>query len=93
KEIACPEIVYEGIKKQTQTAREQQRSFVKKSAQVIITPKKEPVKVSAGEVVVHQAWGDGTVLNVSGDNAEVDFLSVGRKLLNLRYAPIKTKGA
>jgi len=93
KEIACPEIVYEGIKKQTQTAREQQRSFVKKSAQVIITPKKEPVKVSAGEVVVHQAWGDGTVLNVSGDNAEVDFLSVGRKLLNLRYAPIKSKGA
>jgi len=54
-------------------------------------PKKEPVAVNVGDVVEHQAWGEGTVVIVDGQNAEVDFKTVGIKLLNMRYAPIKRK--
>jgi DNA helicase II / ATP-dependent DNA helicase PcrA len=50
--------------------------------------KKEPVVVNKGDIVNHRAWGTGKVISVDGENAEVEFSSVGPKLLNLRYAPI-----
>jgi len=56
-----------------------------------ILPKREPIVVEVGQVIDHSAWGEGTVVTVNGDNAEVDFKSVGKKLLNMRYAPIKIK--
>ncbi len=56
-----------------------------------ILPKREPIVVEVGQIIDHSAWGEGTVVTVNGDNAEVDFKSVGKKLLNMRYAPIKIK--
>lgn len=56
-----------------------------------ILPKREPIVVEVGQVIDHSAWGEGTVVMVNGDNAEVDFKSVGKKLLNMRYAPVKLK--
>ena len=52
------------------------------------TKRKEPVAVNKGDTVNHRAWGRGKVISVDGENAEVEFNSVGPKLLNLRYAPI-----
>ena len=49
--------------------------------------------ISAGDVVVHDRWGDGTVLSLSGEgdrtSAVVKFPSVGEKTLMLSMAPIK----
>ncbi len=53
----------------------------------------EALGLSAGDVVVHGRWGEGTVLATSGsgENAEatVQFGGVGRKQLLLRMAPLK----
>lgn len=56
-----------------------------------ILPKRDPVAVEIGQTVNHSAWGEGTVVLVSGDNAEIDFKSVGKKLLNMKYAPVRVK--
>jgi len=48
--------------------------------------------LAPGDVVVHRQWGEGEVVAVSGQGdratAEVDFPSLGRKRLLLRYAPL-----
>ncbi len=48
--------------------------------------------LAPGDAVVHRQWGQGEVVAVSGQGeratAEVDFPSLGRKRLLLRYAPL-----
>lgn len=56
-----------------------------------ILPKREAIVVQIGQIVDHSAWGEGTVVSVDGDNAEIDFKSVGKKLLNMKYAPVRVK--
>lgn len=56
-----------------------------------ILPRRDAIVVAVGQTVDHSAWGEGVILTVDGDNAEVDFKSVGKKLLNMKYAPVKVK--
>ena len=53
---------------------------------------KEPVDFEVGETVVHDKWGEGTVIDIEGegDNRQVsiEFASVGLKKLLLSYAPL-----
>jgi len=52
--------------------------------------------ISAGDTVIHERWGEGVVLTVSGmaDDAEatVAFSEVGEKRLLLAYAPLHKVG-
>ncbi len=88
KEIQGVELKFEGVGAK---AGGLERQFVKKMTIEPPKPKKEPLFVEIGEEVIHGAWGEGQVLSKNGEDAEVDFKSVGKKLLNLRYAPIKRK--
>lgn len=47
------------------------------------------IELSAGERVAHSAFGTGTVVDVDGHEAIVMFDGVGRKTLNLEYAPLR----
>jgi DNA helicase-2/ATP-dependent DNA helicase PcrA len=53
----------------------------------------ETLGLAAGDQVVHDRWGDGTVVSASGEGdgaqAEVTFASVGRKKLLLSAAPLR----
>jgi DNA helicase-2/ATP-dependent DNA helicase PcrA len=55
-------------------------------------PEREPIDVSAGDTVIHDKWGEGVVLSVSGagDRAEatISFEDVGEKRILLAYAPL-----
>jgi DNA helicase-2/ATP-dependent DNA helicase PcrA len=52
----------------------------------------EPIDVSAGDTVVHDRWGEGVVVSVSGAGqraeATIAFEEVGEKRLLLAYAPL-----
>ena len=47
------------------------------------------LELSEGDVVRHQAFGDGTVLEVDGDNVAVHFKTKGVKKLNVAFAPLE----
>jgi DNA helicase-2/ATP-dependent DNA helicase PcrA len=53
---------------------------------------RQPVAVAAGDTVIHDKWGEGVVLSVSGagDRAEatISFEDVGEKRILLAYAPL-----
>jgi DNA helicase-2/ATP-dependent DNA helicase PcrA len=53
---------------------------------------RQPVAVTAGDTVIHDKWGEGVVLSVSGagDRAEatISFGDVGDKRILLAYAPL-----
>jgi DNA helicase II / ATP-dependent DNA helicase PcrA len=55
-----------------------------------------PIEISAGDTVLHDRWGEGVVLTVSGRGtdaeATVRFEEVGEKHLLLAYAPLKKVG-
>jgi len=52
-----------------------------------------PVQVSPGDTVLHEKWGEGVVLTISGSGgdaqARISFQDTGEKLLILAYAPLK----
>ncbi len=52
-----------------------------------ISPSAQSLK--AGQKVFHKLYGEGMVLNVNNGNADVLFVSVGKKTLNLRFAPLQ----
>jgi DNA helicase-2/ATP-dependent DNA helicase PcrA len=58
--------------------------------------RREPVQVAAGDSVMHDRWGEGVVLTVSGSGtdaeATVRFEEVGEKRLLLAYAPLTRVG-
>jgi DNA helicase II / ATP-dependent DNA helicase PcrA len=53
----------------------------------------EPPPVDAGDTVVHERWGEGVVLSISGAGSDaqatVRFEDVGEKRLLLAYAPLR----
>ena len=58
--------------------------------------RREPVQVAAGDTVVHERWGEGVVLTVSGSGTEAEatvrFEEAGEKRLLLAYAPLTRLG-
>jgi DNA helicase-2/ATP-dependent DNA helicase PcrA len=58
--------------------------------------RREVPQVSAGATVLHERWGEGVVLTISGSGtdaeATVRFEDVGEKRLLLAYAPLKKVG-
>jgi DNA helicase-2/ATP-dependent DNA helicase PcrA len=58
--------------------------------------RREIPQISAGDTVLHERWGEGVVLTVSGSGtdaeATVRFEDVGEKRLLLAYAPLKKVG-
>ncbi len=64
--------------------------------EAVVSGRREPVQVSAGDTVLHDRWGEGVVLTVSGTGpdaeASVMFEDVGEKRLLLAYAPLKKVG-
>ncbi|MDP9330570.1 MAG: DNA helicase PcrA [Actinomycetota bacterium] len=56
----------------------------------------DPASVAEGDTVLHDKWGEGVVLNVTGggDGAEatIAFSDVGEKRVLLAYAPLKKQG-
>jgi DNA helicase-2/ATP-dependent DNA helicase PcrA len=58
------------------------------------TARHEPAAVAEGDTVIHDKWGEGVVLNVSGggDEATIVFADVGEKRVLLAYAPLTKVG-
>ena len=58
--------------------------------------RREPVAVVAGDTVLHDKWGEGVVLTVSGSGADAEatvrFEDAGEKRLLLAYAPLTRVG-
>jgi ATP-dependent DNA helicase UvrD/PcrA len=58
--------------------------------------RREPIEISAGDTVLHDRWGEGVVLTVSGRGSDAEatvrFEEVGEKHLLLAYAPLKRVG-
>jgi len=44
--------------------------------------------LKTGQKVMHKTYGEGMILGVQNGNADVVFPSVGKKTLNLKYAPL-----
>jgi DNA helicase-2/ATP-dependent DNA helicase PcrA len=59
-------------------------------------PKGDMVSVAPGDTVVHERFGEGVVLAVSGTGTDVEarvsFVEVGEKNLLLAYAPLRKVG-
>jgi hypothetical protein len=59
-------------------------------------PKREPPRFLEGDTVVHERWGEGVVVQVTGngDDAEatIRFGEFGEKRVLLAYAPLTKVG-
>jgi DNA helicase-2/ATP-dependent DNA helicase PcrA len=56
------------------------------------TPASEPhyvIELQEGDRVQHQVFGEGTILEVDGDNVAVHFKTKGIKKLNVSFAPLE----
>ena len=64
--------------------------------EAVVTARREPIQISAGDTVVHDKWGEGVVLSVSGSGSDAEatviFEDAGQKRLLLAYAPLKKVG-
>jgi DNA helicase-2/ATP-dependent DNA helicase PcrA len=64
--------------------------------EAVTTGGRAPVDVSAGDTVLHDKWGEGVVVTVSGTGSDAEatviFEDVGQKRLLLAYAPLKRVG-
>jgi len=47
------------------------------------------IELSEGDVVRHKIFGEGTVVEISGDSAVVYFKNKGAKKLNMAFAPLE----
>lgn len=55
-------------------------------------PSQEPhyvLELAEGETVIHQVFGEGTVLEVQGETATIYFKGKGTKKLNIAFAPLQ----
>ncbi|HEU4527190.1 MAG TPA: DNA helicase PcrA [Actinomycetota bacterium] len=61
--------------------------------EAVITGRREPLQIGAGDTVLHDKWGEGVVLDVSGMGADAEatvrFEEAGEKRLLLAYAPLR----
>jgi DNA helicase-2/ATP-dependent DNA helicase PcrA len=59
-------------------------------------PKREGPVIGPGDTVIHEKWGEGVVLTVSGSGdgteATITFAEVGDKRVLLAYAPLRKAG-
>jgi len=64
--------------------------------EAVVTGRREPLEIGAGDTVLHDRWGEGVVLTVRGFGAEAEatvrFEDAGEKRLLLAYAPLKKVG-
>jgi DNA helicase-2/ATP-dependent DNA helicase PcrA len=64
--------------------------------EAVMTGGREPVEVSPGDTVLHDRWGEGVVLTVSGAGSDAEatviFEDEGEKRLLLAYAPLRRVG-
>jgi DNA helicase II / ATP-dependent DNA helicase PcrA len=64
--------------------------------EAVVTGRRQPLQIGAGDTVVHDKWGEGVVLDVSGAGtdaeATVRFEDAGEKRLLLAYAPLRKGG-
>jgi len=64
--------------------------------EAVTTGRREPLLVAPGDTVLHDRWGEGVVLAVSGSGSDaqatVAFGDAGEKRLLLAYAPMKKVG-
>ena len=64
--------------------------------EAVVSGRREPLQIGAGDTVLHDKWGEGVVLTVSGSGtdaeATVAFEDAGEKRLLLAYAPLKKVG-
>ena len=64
--------------------------------EAVSTGGRVPVDVSAGDTVLHDKWGEGVVVAVSGAGSDAEatviFEDAGQKRLLLAYAPLKRVG-
>ena len=71
-----------------------QRGWTPPTAQGI--PKLDPPAIVPGDTVLHEKWGEGVVLTVSGagdgTEATIAFSEVGEKRVLLAYAPLRKAG-
>ena len=58
--------------------------------------KREAPAITTGDTVLHEKWGEGVVLTVSGSGdgteATIAFSEVGEKRVLLAYAPLRKAG-
>jgi DNA helicase-2/ATP-dependent DNA helicase PcrA len=64
--------------------------------EAVTTGGRAPVDVSAGDTVLHDKWGEGVVVAVSGTGTDAEatviFEDAGQKRLLLAYAPLRKMG-
>jgi DNA helicase-2/ATP-dependent DNA helicase PcrA len=64
--------------------------------EAVVTGRREPLQIGAGDTVLHDKWGEGVVLTVRGFGSEAEatvrFEDAGEKRLLLAYAPLKKVG-
>ncbi len=62
----------------------------------VTTGRREAIAVTAGDTILHDKWGEGVVLAVSGSGSDAEatvmFEDAGEKRLLLAYAPLKKVG-
>lgn len=76
------------------TARYRERNRIEGFASRVDSPRaKKSIELAVGDKILHTSFGLGTVKKVtgsgSGAKAEVDFGSMGAKLLAVQFAPIE----
>jgi len=63
---------------------------------VVITGRRDPIQIAAGDTGLHGRWGEGVVLTVSGAGSDAEatvrFEDAGEKRLLVAYAPLKKVG-
>ena len=42
-------------------------------------------------IVTHPKFGKGRIVEITGENAKIDFENIGVKILNLRLAPLQAE--
>jgi DNA helicase-2/ATP-dependent DNA helicase PcrA len=61
--------------------------------EAVVTGRRTPLEIGAGDTVLHDKWGEGIVLTVSGAGTEAEatvrFEEAGEKRLLLAYAPLR----
>lgn len=59
------------------------------SASLVVDEPRYVPELSEGDVVMHNLFGQGTIVELAGDNATVYFKGKGTKKLNIAFAPLK----
>ena len=71
-------------------ARMRQPAFAKPSAAVTQISSKDISQFKIGMTVEHARFGQGKIIDITGENAKIDFPVLGVKTFNMRLAPVRT---